>query len=115
LSFLSSGQSIFRLIISSTDGTLRLSKICLTAFVTLLCGYVLANEDTTGHLRLVDHLDRPEDGYCLDVVGSGRHIRFDLPLTAHNCKPGLYPDEAVLIENRRIRFPAYGACATVQV
>lgn len=67
-----------------------------------------------GHLRLIDPLDRPADGYCLDVVGSGRHIRFDLPLTAHNCKPGLYADEAVVHErNGYLRFPAYEACATV--
>ena len=67
-----------------------------------------------GHFRLQDNLDRPQDGYCLDVVGSGQYIRFDLPLTAHNCKPGLYQDEAVVIEaNSRIRFSAYGACATV--
>ncbi|WP_207226442.1 hypothetical protein [Corticibacter populi] len=67
-----------------------------------------------GHFKLIDSLDRPQDGYCLDIVGSGPHIRFDLPMTAHNCKPGLYEDEAVSIEaNGRIRFPAYNACATV--
>jgi len=67
-----------------------------------------------GHLRLSNDLDRPQDGYCLDVVGSGRHIRLDLPLTAHNCKPGLYADEAVAIDNQgRIKFPAYDVCATV--
>ncbi|WP_211166023.1 hypothetical protein [Azoarcus sp. TTM-91] len=73
-----------------------------------------AQAQRPGHLRLVDPLDRPNDGYCLDVVGSGRYIRFDLPLTAHNCKPGLYADEAVVMEaNGYIRFPAYHACATV--
>lgn len=67
-----------------------------------------------GHLRLMDNLDRPHDGYCLDIMGSGRYLRFDMPMTAHNCKPGLYQDEAVVIEpNGRIRFPAYNACATV--
>ncbi|MFC5768466.1 RICIN domain-containing protein [Thauera sinica] len=66
-----------------------------------------------GHLKLVDPLDRPEDGYCLDIVGSGPYIRFDLPMTAHNCKPGLYADEAVVLEaDGRIRFPAYDKCAT---
>jgi hypothetical protein len=55
-------------------------------------------KDTGGHLRLVDDLDRPQDGYCLDIVGSGQHIRFDLPLIAHNCKTGLYADEAVVLE-----------------
>lgn len=67
-----------------------------------------------GHLKLQNSLDRPQDGYCLDVVGSGKYIRFDLPLTAHNCKPGLYHDEAVEIDaSSRIHFVAYGACATV--
>ncbi|SUA36630.1 Uncharacterised protein [Neisseria zoodegmatis] len=67
-----------------------------------------------GHLRLADNLDRPQDGYCLDILGSGQHIRFDMPMTAHNCKPGLYEDEAVLMEkDGKIHFPAYGVCATV--
>lgn len=67
-----------------------------------------------GHLRLMDNLDRPQDGYCLDILGSGQYIRFDMPMSAHNCKPGLYMDEAVVLEkNGRIRFPAYDACATV--
>lgn len=66
-----------------------------------------------GHLRLIAPLDRPQDGYCLDIVGSGAHVRFDLPMTAHNCKPGLYADEAVVLEpNGRILFPAYNKCAT---
>lgn len=87
----------------------------------LTSGVVLAqsSSDNTvaelvpGHLRLVDNLDRPEDGYCLDILGSGQYIRFDMPITAHNCKPGLYHDEAVIFEtNGRIRFPAYNACAT---
>lgn len=66
-----------------------------------------------GHLRLIAPLDRPQDGYCLDIVGSGAHVRFDLPMTAHNCKPGLYADEAVVLESSgRILFPAYNKCAT---
>ncbi|RRD58748.1 hypothetical protein EII20_01545 [Comamonadaceae bacterium OH2545_COT-014] len=66
------------------------------------------------HLRLVDALDRPQDGYCLDILGSGPYIRFDMPMTAHNCKPGLYADEAVVWDaDGKIRFPAYNVCATV--
>lgn len=66
-----------------------------------------------GHLKLIAPLDRPEDGYCVDIVGSGQYIRFDMPLTAHNCKPGLYHDEAVILEpNGYIRFPAYNRCMT---
>lgn len=43
-----------------------------------------ATERPAGHLRLVDKLDRPQDGYCLDIMGSGDHIRPDLPMTVHN-------------------------------
>lgn len=72
-----------------------------------------SSRQTPGHLRLVDDLDRPQDGYCIDILGSGQHIRFDMPLSAHNCKPGLYQDEAVVFEpGGRIRFPAYDACVT---
>ncbi|WP_261841882.1 RICIN domain-containing protein [Aliamphritea ceti] len=70
--------------------------------------------EVAGHLRLIDDLDRPQDGYCLDIAGSGSYVRFDLPMTAHNCKPGLYADEAVVLDaNGYIRFPAYGKCVTV--
>ena len=73
-----------------------------------------AAERPAGHLRLVDKLDRPQDGYCLDIMGSGDHIRPDLPMTVHNCKPGLYADEAVRLEpDGRLHFPAYRLCATV--
>lgn len=73
-----------------------------------------APERQPGHLRLIDKLDRPEDGYCLDILGSGDDIRADLPMTVHNCKPGLYADEAVRLEpDGRLYFPAYQLCATV--
>lgn len=72
-----------------------------------------ASATEAGHLRLADPLDRPQDGYCLDILGSGSHIRFDMPMTAHNCKPGLYADEAVILEaDGTLHFPAYGVCAT---
>jgi len=68
---------------------------------------------SVGQLKLQQLLDRPQDGYCLDVVGSGEYIRFDMPLTAHNCKPGLYQDEAVsLTPEGAIYFPAYQRCVT---
>lgn len=71
--------------------------------------------ETSMHMRTIDDLDRPQDGWCLDAVGSGQHIRFDMPLIGHNCKPGLFADEAVqFTENGHIRFPAYpNACVTV--
>lgn len=65
------------------------------------------------YLRLVDRLDRPSDGYCVDVLGSGGAFRVDMPLMAHNCKPGRAPDEVLIFQdNGRIYFPAYEACLT---
>lgn len=71
--------------------------------------------ETAVHMRLVDDLDRPQDGWCLDVVGSGPNIRFDMPLIGHNIKPGLFADEAVeFSDDGKILFPAYpGYCVTV--
>ena len=72
-----------------------------------------ANPQPAGHMRLIDPLDR-EDYYCLDIMGSGDYVRFDLPMTAHNCKPGLYADEAVRLQaDGRLYFPQYQVCATV--
>ena len=67
------------------------------------------------YLQLTDRLDRPGDGYCIDVVGSGRHIRLDMPLTAHNCKgPQVYADEVVQYRSdNTLYFPAYEGCVTV--
>ncbi len=66
------------------------------------------------HLRLVDRLDRPADGYCIDILGVGDYLRTDLPLFAHNCKPLLTTDSAVIFEaDGRIRFPAVNRCITV--
>ena len=64
-------------------------KVVLAAFSAsvLVSGVAKAQSNTgstvaelvPGHLRLVDNLDRPEDGYCLDILGSGQYIRFDMP------------------------------------
>ncbi len=99
----------------------HLLRICTKVMLLITWGSVAtvmhanaAQLERAGHLRLVDDLDRPQDGYCLDILGSGPYVRFDMPLTAHNCKPGLYEDEAVVLEpSGRILFPAYGVCATV--
>ena len=66
------------------------------------------------HLRLIDPLDRPVDGYCVDVLGTGQNLRLDLPLFAHNCKPVLTSDSAVVFTSEGlIRFPAVDLCITV--
>ena len=96
-----------------------LSRIFLVfVFAFMVSSRAIAHDnwrEEAMHMRLVDDLDRPQDGWCLDVVGSGSHIRFDMPLIGHNCKPGLFADEAVTFEkDGRITFPAYGdACVTV--
>lgn len=96
---------------------MRIILIVATLFNLASCSSIAQESKAlkgAGHLRLVDNLDRPQDGYCLDIIGSGQHLRFDLPLIAHNCKPGLYADEAVIMEvNGYIRFPAFNKCATV--
>jgi len=72
-----------------------------------------ADTAAAGHLRLIDRLDRPGDGYCLDVLGTNRALRFELPIFAHNCKPGLTPDSAVAITtDGEIRFIEIDLCAT---
>ena len=69
----------------------------------------------TTYIQLIDKLDRPNDGYCLDVVGSGQYVRFDMPLTAHNCKgPEIYDDELVTFRaDGTLFFTAYQGCVTV--
>lgn len=90
------------------------TKILMLALVALTAASASAIPTESGHFKLKSSIDRPQDGYCLDIVGSGPHIRFDMPLTAHNCKPGLYQDEEVQVDSKlRLRFPAYNVCATV--
>ncbi len=77
---------------------------------------VSANEswkDVGFQMKLVNTLDR-DDGYCIDVVGAGNYIKFDMSLIAHNCKEGLSADEAVTYRSDgTIFFPAYNRCVTV--
>ena len=72
----------------------------------------MATADTY-YLQLQDRLDRPADGYCLDVLGAGRSFRTDMPLTAHNCKPGNAPDGRVQMRSDgTLYMPAFDACVT---
>jgi len=65
------------------------------------------------YLRLVDRLDRPSDGYCLDVLGAGGQFRTDMPLMAHNCKADAAPDGLVdLRADGTLYMPAFDACVT---
>lgn len=66
------------------------------------------------HLRLLDRLDRPEDGYCVDILGTPGNLRVDVPLFAHNCKTSLTDDSAVVLSSDGyIKFPATELCITV--
>ena len=68
---------------------------------------------TARYLKLADHLDRPADGYCLDVPGAGGRFRLDKPLTVHNCKPGRAPDGVVVHrDDGTLWFPAFDLCVT---
>ena len=66
------------------------------------------------HLRLLDRLDRPEDGYCIDILGAPGNLRVELPLFAHNCKTTLTADSSVIFtSDGLIKFPAVDLCVTV--
>ena len=90
-----------------------------TAFVAAVAtrpptaSHAQSGVDTLQYLKLVDHLDRPEDGYCLDIPGAGGHFRLDKPLTAHNCKPGAAPDGVIQHRaNGTLWFSALDLCVT---
>ncbi len=84
----------------------------LVAIVLLLIVGAVRAADSA-HLRLIDTLDRPADGYCLDVPGTPGNLRTDLPLFVHNCKPRLTSDSAVVYESGLIRFIELDLCVTV--
>jgi len=65
------------------------------------------------HVRLMDRLDRPADGYCLDIPGAGANLLLDVPLFAHNCKNGPTPDSALTFTgDGQLIFPAAAVCVT---
>ncbi len=91
-----------------------MKKIILAKLFLSIFAISLFSQEKPYHIKLIDPLDRPQDGYCLDVAGSGNYIRYDLPLIGHNCKPGLYADEAFIFrKDGTIYFPAFGLCATI--
>ena len=87
--------------------------VALLGLVALATTPPIVVAEQAVHLRLIDRLDRPQDGYCLDILGVGSRLRVDVPLFAHNCKLGLTNDSAVVLEARgTIRFPAVDLCLT---
>ena len=92
----------------------RLVRLALLGCIALSPAPLSATDEPLYHLRLVDRLDRLSDGYCVDILGVGEWLRVDLPLFAHNCKPGLTADSAVVMrDNGQILFPAVDRCITV--
>ncbi|MEO1775237.1 MAG: hypothetical protein AAFS07_09820 [Pseudomonadota bacterium] len=72
-----------------------------------------ASAEPPPQMRLLDDLDFPGEGYCIDVVGVGMSARTDMPLVAHNCLPARGSvDRVVVMREGRLRFPAYDACVT---
>jgi len=90
---------------------LRLWLVITIAVSTALVSHPVAADVI--HVRLKDRLDRPADGYCLDILGTGTDLVLDVPLFAHNCKSGPTPDSAVtLTEDGQLVFPAAKVCVT---
>ncbi|MDA8021617.1 MAG: hypothetical protein MPK05_01290 [Gammaproteobacteria bacterium] len=72
-----------------------------------------AAADELVQARLIDRLDRPHDGYCFDILGVGTDLVLDVPLFAHNCKPGLTADSALIYTAKgELFFPQPKVCVT---
>ena len=96
--------------------------LLIVVSILILLGLEIPNINNTSlassilphHLRLLDRLDRPEDGYCVDILGAPGNLRTDVPLFAHNCKLSLTVDSAVVFtDDGLIKFPAVNRCLTV--
>ena len=92
--------------------TLSRLRQCASAF---LIATITANTSAADliHVRVKDRLDRPDDGYCLDILGTGRNLRLDMPLFAHNCKGGATPDSSIIYTSKgQLVFPHPNVCVT---
>ncbi len=97
----------------TSRAVVRLCVWAIVCWMQLSLGTVPGLATEPAHLRLIDPLDRPVDGYCIDVPGTPGYLRTDLPLFAHNCKPRLTVDSAVVFEAGLIRFIELDLCVTV--
>ena len=92
----------------------RFFALSFFCFALAFSAVGVAQESASGHLRLKDRLDRPHDGYCLDIPGVGRDMQLQVPIFAHNCKSGLTPDSAMrLRSDNMLEFAAVSQCITV--
>ena len=93
---------------------MTITRFCLIGIIAVIAasgGQAVAADLI--HVRLADRLDRPADGYCLDILGTGTSLLLDVPLFAHNCKNGPTPDSAVTFsDNGQLVFPAASVCVT---
>ena len=101
---------------NATRGSGLLLSLLVSLAISITTTPASAADATTGnliHVRLKDRLDRPVDGYCFDILGTGQHLRLDLPLFAHNCKGSATPDSAVVYTAQgQLVFPAAKVCVT---
>ncbi len=82
-------------------------------FALTMFGTAQVNAAELIHVRLQDRLDRPQDGYCLDILGNSRNLRVDLPLFAHNCKGGPTADSSMIYTRQgQLVFPDAKVCVT---
>ena len=89
----------------------RLISAIFAPLIAVSAGFAISSELI--HVRLKDRLDRPQDGYCFDILGTGSNLRLELPLFAHNCKGGATPDSSVVYTSKgHLVFPAAAVCVT---
>ncbi|TQV81832.1 ricin-type beta-trefoil lectin domain protein [Denitrobaculum tricleocarpae] len=90
---------------------MRLMKSAVSLF--LAASLPALADQTSPQMRLLDDLDFPGEGYCIDVPGVGQTARTDLPLVMHNCLPERRSVDRIAEErDGRIYMPAYDACVT---
>ncbi|MEM8794871.1 MAG: hypothetical protein AAGE61_04825 [Pseudomonadota bacterium] len=93
--------------------TVQLALVLGAIFGTISLTAVTVADTKPAHLRLIDRLDRPIDGYCIDILGTPGNLRLDVPIFAHNCKGTLTEDSAIIVDDQgRIEFFQVGLCIT---
>lgn len=87
--------------------------LVLAPYVIALFVSAGATAQTLQQVKLKDELDRPGEGYCIDILGVGPSARVDLPLVVHNCLTELNrTDRHAVFSDNRIAFPTFDLCVT---
>lgn len=93
---------------------MSISRLWFAMFIALTVITTHANANDLIHVRLKDRLDRPVDGYCFDILGTGTDLRLEVPLFVHNCKTGPTTDSSVIYTSKgQLVFPSADVCVTV--